>query len=215
MHDCLRRGDVERNIEADVCVVGAGPAGITLARRLMTTPFTTCLVESGGADYEKRTQNLYAGANLGAPYYELDQARLRFFGGTLNIWGGRSCPLDEIDFEQREWVANSGWPFGRASLEPFYRRAQADLELGPYVYDERCWAELGLVPPALDPDRLRFGFWRFDMARSRFAFHRCRDLCDSRNIRLLCHANLVHIQAGPDAGRVEQLDLRSLTGNRA
>ena len=43
------------------------------------------LLESGGTDFEAATQELYRGANIGHQYYDLDEARLRFFGGTVSI----------------------------------------------------------------------------------------------------------------------------------
>src|SRR5206468_1851091 len=63
---------------ADICIVGAGAAGITLARRLAGQGLAVCLLESGGLDFEQATQDLYKGANLGMPYYDLDESRLRF-----------------------------------------------------------------------------------------------------------------------------------------
>ena len=70
---------------ADICVIGAGAAGVTLARRLMRTARDVLLLESGGTDFEAATQELYRGANIGHQYYDLDEARLRFFGGTVSI----------------------------------------------------------------------------------------------------------------------------------
>ena len=35
-------------VNADVCIVGGGLAGITLAREFIGTPFEVCLLESGG-----------------------------------------------------------------------------------------------------------------------------------------------------------------------
>ena len=115
---------------ADICVIGAGAAGVTLARRLMRAGRDVILLESGGTDFEAATQELYRGANIGLPYYPLDEARLRFFGGTVSIWGGRAALFDPIDFERRAWVPHSGWPFGRAELDPWYREAHRDFELG-------------------------------------------------------------------------------------
>ena len=37
-------------VDADVCIVGAGAAGITLAREFRNQPFSVCLVESGADD---------------------------------------------------------------------------------------------------------------------------------------------------------------------
>src|SRR3954470_3137164 len=130
-------------IDADVCVMGAGAAGLPLTRRLAKNGLKVCLVESGGTDFEQATPDLYRGTNLGIPYYELDESRLRFFGGTVAIWGGRCAVLDPIDFEQRPWVAHSGWPFGRAELDPYYRQANEIFEVGEFNYEQDVWRELG------------------------------------------------------------------------
>ena len=95
-------------LDAEVCIVGAGAAGVALARDLMHAGRDICLLESGGMDYEEDTQSLFDGENIGMEYYDLDHARLRFFGGTTNIWGGRNITLDRIDFEKRDWVPHSG-----------------------------------------------------------------------------------------------------------
>ena len=76
-------------LDADLCVVGAGIAGITLVRELSGRGLTIVLLESGGGDFEPATQDLYAGANIGMPYYPLNKSRLRFFGGSSTAWGGR------------------------------------------------------------------------------------------------------------------------------
>jgi len=95
-------------LESDVCIVGAGAAGISLARELSRLGHRVCLLESGGLDFDNQTQALFEGKNIGFDYYELAHSRLRFFGGTTNIWGGRCALLDNIDFEARDWVPFSG-----------------------------------------------------------------------------------------------------------
>ncbi len=67
-------------LQAEVCIVGAGAAGIALARDLMHSGRDVCLLEGGGMDYEEHTQSLFEGENIGMEYYDLDHARLRFFG---------------------------------------------------------------------------------------------------------------------------------------
>jgi choline dehydrogenase-like flavoprotein len=81
----LDRGTV---IEGDVCVVGAGAAGITIARELLGSPLRVIVLESGGLEFDERIQSLYAGRNIGFPAYDIDTNRLRYFGGTTNHWVG-------------------------------------------------------------------------------------------------------------------------------
>ena len=50
-------------IETDLCIVGAGAAGISLAREFTKSGLRVALLESGGVFPEQATQNLYAGKN--------------------------------------------------------------------------------------------------------------------------------------------------------
>ena len=131
-------------IETEVCIIGAGAAGITLAREFANASFRVILLESGGAEPEQATQDLYAGSDIGRPYDIFPISRLRYFGGTTNHWGGVWCDMpSSLDFEMREGVPYSGWPFPLSYLEPWYRRAQPVLKLGPYGYALSDW---GIAP---------------------------------------------------------------------
>ena len=198
--------------ESDICIVGSGAAGLTLARRLTQQGHSVTLLESGGLDFEEKTQDLYRGANVGMPYYDLDQCRLRFFGGTVAIWGGRCALLDEIDFRRRDWVPHSGWPIGRADLLPFYEQAHDMLELGEFNYNHDVWAALRAIDPGFDPAVIDVALWRFDEAGERFAAGRARDLFASPNLRILLHANAVKVQADAEGRRIEHIEVRSLGG---
>jgi len=198
--------------ESDICIIGSGAAGLTLARRLAERGRSVILLESGGLDFEQKTQDLYRGANVGMPYYDLDQSRLRFFGGTVAIWGGRCALLDEIDFRRREWVPHSGWPLTRDDLLPYYKQAHAMLDLGAFTYDEGVWAALGIADPGFDRKRIDVALWRFDELAERFAAGRARDLFDSPKVRVLLHANAVKLQADAGGGRIEHVEVRSLDG---
>ncbi len=200
------------DLAAEVCIVGAGAAGITLARSLLAAGHRVCVLESGGLDYEPATQELYAGANLGMEYYPLDEARLRFFGGTTNIWGGRCVPLDRLDFERRPWVPHSGWPLSLENLLPYYGRAHEALGLGPFAYGDEVWAHLAEAPPAFDPERIGTRFWRFDERKERFGAGQCTDLIDSPAARVVLHANVVRLQADRDARAIEHVVVRALGG---
>src|SRR6266700_1820957 len=86
-------------IEADLCIVGGGAAGITIAREFADSGVKVAILESGGPEYEEETQDLYRGNETGRPYLDLTTCRLRYFGGTTNHWGGWCLLLDPIDFE--------------------------------------------------------------------------------------------------------------------
>ena len=96
-------------LETDVCVIGGGPAGMMLARELGLSGVRVCLLESGGVGHEADSQALYRGRVVGQRYFTLDESRVRRLGGATNRWGGWCRAMDPIDFERRDWVADSGW----------------------------------------------------------------------------------------------------------
>lgn len=201
-------------LNTEVCIVGAGAAGVALARDLMKAGNDVCLLEAGGMDYDEQTQSLTKGNITGMEYYELDHSRLRFFGGTTNIWGGRSIPLDPIDFEKRDWVPHSGWPITLDDLQPFYKTAHDSLELGDYNYGPGNWDKLKLSPVSFDPEKISHRFWRFDEVKERFSSLKSDDLVKAKNVQIVLHANLVALQATENASAIKHIDAKSLGGRK-
>lgn len=144
----------EEFLQVDVCAVGSGPAGITLVREMSRSGLRVCLLESGGYKPAADAQSLHAGevdSPDGYPEQTLRDGRRRQFGGTANLWNHevrgestryvRYLPLDEIDFERRDWVPESGWPFSRRDIQPFYEHAQQVCGVGKFDYR----AEVGKI----------------------------------------------------------------------
>lgn len=123
-------------LEADIAIIGAGAAGITLARALSETGLKIALLESGGLEWSEEAADLGAGELGEQRYGALEAVRLRYFGGTTGHWGGWCRELDTIDFEARDHVPFSGWPIAKTALSDFYPRAQSILQLGPARYDD-------------------------------------------------------------------------------
>lgn len=196
--------------EGDICIIGAGAAGITVARQFLGTSQKVILVESGGADYEDDTQALAKGVSSGFSYYDLAESRLRFFGGTTAIWGGRVAQLDDIDFEKRDWVKHSGWPFPKDVLRPYYVMAQHSLGLPP-VADNGCPE----FQTDLDEDILSPAFWQFDKMADRFTLRRCQDLVKASNIHILLGANVTDMSAHHDGHYLDAVSIKSLSGHAA
>lgn len=198
-------------IDTDVCVIGAGAAGITLARELAGSSRAVLVIESGGIEPEAATQALYEGAVIGEPFPPLDTVRLRWFGGTTNHWGGHCRPLDPIDFETRPWVPYSGWPISRHDLDPFYARAQRICELGPYDYDPDVWRK---VAPDLIPfraDKLIDRIWQASPP-TRFGDQYREDLRRAENVDVLLNANAVDIVLNEAATAVREVRIKALDG---
>jgi choline dehydrogenase-like flavoprotein len=112
----------------DVCVVGTGPAGITLARKLSKAGQTVLLLEAGGLDYSEKSQDFYECETVGHNAWP-KFSRLRFFGGTSNHWSGRCRPFDNSDFKPREINGLPGWPIRYSEIEPYLDEAMKILDL--------------------------------------------------------------------------------------
>ena len=119
---------VGSTLTADVCVVGAGAAGIALAVELGRAGVDVLLIPGGDHRYRTAHQELYKGSATND--IPLERSRIRRFGGTTSVWGGRCIPFDEIDFEHRPHVPDADWPFGLSELSPYYSRAHEHLDIG-------------------------------------------------------------------------------------
>jgi len=105
---------------SDVCIVGGGPAGISLALGLAGRDnLRVTLLESGGLTFEEHTQELARADVVGTPYYPLHETRIRALGGSSWSWGGICTPMDALAFEARPWIPNGGWPFPQSTLAPY------------------------------------------------------------------------------------------------
>ena len=142
------------------------------------------------------------------------RSRLRMFGGTTNHWDGRCSPLDAIDFETRAWVPHSGWPITRAQLDPYYARARVLCELGAPVDDDRVLARFGIPDPGLDPSKLRPHVWMLSPP-TRFGQKYEPALAQSKNVKVLLHANVVNLQTNAAASHLQHVDVTTLAGKRA
>ena len=135
----------EAIINSDICIVGAGPAGITLANQLSkNNSIKITVIESGDINFNLKNQKLNLGSCLGFgnyPHqnYSMTHARIRQFGGTSNVWAGWSGPLEKEDFDQRSWIEGSGWPISYTDIKPFYEKSQSILNLAEFIYDENVY----------------------------------------------------------------------------
>ncbi|SAL84959.1 glucose-methanol-choline oxidoreductase [Caballeronia choica] len=204
-------------IETTVCVIGAGVAGITLAREMEKLGIDTCVLESGGFKPDGETRDLYRGENVGVPYEFADGCRSRYLGGSSNCWGGWCRPLDPWDFDKRDWVKDSGWPFGLDELRPYYARTHALLKLGENNFEPAYW-EAAIHRDDVKRHPFPTGKVRDTISQFsppvRFGKVYREELGKARYVRVFLHANALNIDTDGEAKQVTQIDVGTLSGRR-
>jgi choline dehydrogenase-like flavoprotein len=207
-----RRLPPNSTIKCDICIVGAGAAGITLATELLHSGKDVVLLEGGGARLEKNIQDLYKGEVVNPHRHgRLDLYRERRFGGTTAVWGGRCAPFDEIDFEARPYLSYSGWPIHKRDLDPYYVRAHEYCDLGTYAYQvsEALPHEPAEMIPGLESTDVRTDrLWRFSLPTN-FATVFGDALRRSPNVRVYLHANCLKICTAQNGTAVDHLEIAS------
>lgn len=205
--DDFVRGAVVRG---DICIVGGGPAGITLALQLAGTGKSILLLESGGLAAADATQALNEGEVADAALHSPpDRYRQRCLGGGTSIWGGRCAPFDPVDFEARPWIAYSGWPISYADVERFYPAANALVEAGAFEYDARLAVPGGMRPviEGFVPQHFDLnGIERFSCPTN-FGDRYRRRLEQAANVRILLHATVTRLLSSNDGSRIEALSV--------
>ncbi|MGB8765134.1 MAG: GMC family oxidoreductase [Burkholderiales bacterium] len=202
-------------VETTVCIIGGGVAGITIALELEKKGIACVLLESGGHEADDATRDLYRGENVGLPYDFADGCRSRFLGGSSNCWGGWCRPFEDIDFKQRDWVANSGWPFGQEEVAPYYARTHELLQLGPVNYDSAFWvkavnrADVQLLP--LTKNKIEDVLIQFSPpARFGKVYH--DELSKAKFSSVYLYANVVNIETDAGGQSVKRVHVKTLSG---
>lgn len=210
-----RSDDLPTDITSSVCVIGAGAAGITLARKLAESIPNVVLVEAGGFRLDGATQNLFAGHQLGLPYFNLLSCRLRYFGGTTNHWSGYCRANDPIDYEGRPELDLPRWPVQHGDLVPFIDAASSALGI------ETSHFEPGdaIKASGLDADGLAENASPnlltkvFQFAPNlRLGALNSDEIAQDPNILGINWLNLTHIQLNADGNSVSHLDCKTLNG---
>lgn len=126
----LAREELPEFLDLQVVVVGAGPAGISLALELETLGVPVLLLEAGGRRINAAGQDIYRAESLHGGHGPVHRYRHRVLGGTSAVWGGRCIPLDPIDLEDRPWIPHAKWPISYGDLAQHYPRALALCQAG-------------------------------------------------------------------------------------
>jgi len=204
-------------LKFDLCIIGAGAAGITIANELTDSNLDVCLLEAGGLNGGGAGQNLYQGISEG--YAPLISSRLRFFGGTTNHWTGYCrLPTDE-DLGARPWEPLSGWPLSMGELNPYLARARDAVEVSNEFHIEPWAARRNALTLGIDTREI---FEDVSLVGPPVRFReKYRSAIEaSRSVTCLLNANVVELMPSERGDRIQSLRLktpegaeRSLTAN--
>lgn len=209
--------DNEARLAADVCIVGGGAAGISLALALSGQGLDIVLLESGHDGLHEATQSLYDGEVTDEKLHSpADKYRQRRFGGSTTTWGGRCMPFDAIDFEKRDWVPGSGWPISLDDLLPFYPEANRLAEAGRFTYIDKDAFDPGIPPlfRGFDSSIVRTdGLERFSCPTN-FGRRYARRLRVAKDIRVLLGANCTGLELVSHGRTLRAVEVTTLGGKR-
>ena len=197
----------------DLCIVGAGAAGLALGAEFLGGPWRVLILESGLREPDARSEDLNVLESVGIRHDGWREGRVRSLGGTTRAWGGQLVPMRASELESRPWIPNSGWPVKLEEIEPYYRRVERLLRIEGPPYDDAAWRHLGVAPPGFDPAqfRIRFSQWAA-LGRRNFAVLWRRELERSENVSVLLDATTVAVRSAPGGGHCEGMTIRSRSG---
>lgn len=203
--------------ECDVCVLGAGPAGITLALTLAARrpDWQVVLAEAGGEALSTPEENdSYRPASDDPGTYPITATRLRLLGGTSNHWGGWSRPLDAEIFQPRPWMECDGWPIPYEALVPYYGSAATWCEIGATGYDADAHLDGSgsTLLDVADSPLLCHRLFRFSPP-TRFGQRYRTELESTPNLQCWLNATATGLDLGD--GQVREVEIAHRAGLRA
>ncbi len=201
-------------LEAEVAIVGAGPAGITLALELADAGRRVLLIESGGDGYDGAAQRLSDTVGEDAAHVPMSLATRRQIGGASNLWAGRCVPFDPVDFETREIVGEARWPVGYADVEGYFARACEWCMCGEPVFDADGLpglADVSLIPGWPEGDVRSTSLERWSLPTNFGRVYR-RRLAASRPVTLVSGLTCTEVVCASAGSSVDHLLARTLSG---
>lgn len=208
--DALDAGE----INADLCIIGGGAAGLTLAQAFLGTSARIVLIEGGGFEFDWESQDLYEGDSVGAEYFGLTETRLRFLGGTTNHWGGTCAPFEPEDFAERAWIPDSGWPISYGAVAAYYPAAHAICDVASDDYDVDALESLLSGPRLLSDESAVRSFVKRYSPPTRFGSKYRAALEKSENVTVLLNSTATQIVPNDAATHIERVECVSYAGRK-
>ncbi len=204
-------------LSCDLCIVGAGAAGITLALEMSRAGWRVTILEAGRLNSSGRSKELYKGELVDpARHLPTDADRFRQLGGTTSVWGGRCMPFDPIDFEEREYVSHSGWPVCKDDLDKYYRKAHEYCECGEFNYhlEEVLPNNNAEMIPGLKDGDLETSTVERWSPPTHFGKQYRTELKANTNLQVLLQAVCLDLEQEEDCRQVRRIKVGTFNGKR-
>ena len=156
------KGFKHDDIHTELCIVGAGAAGLEMARFFDGAELSVVVIEGGGLEFDAGAQRLHriisVGKDIGTserlmpdlpPAYR-HETRIRQFGGTTNAWSESGSRTPRTTFQSKNWMPHSGWPLTYQDLLPFYLPVARDYGIPQLLFDRNGLRRGGLREQAED-----------------------------------------------------------------
>jgi choline dehydrogenase-like flavoprotein len=207
----------DSHLECDICIIGGGPAGISIAKEFIGSSTSVILLESGGETSDEDNQALANGGfslrGWGHQFENkdcLNQCRGRLLGGTSDRWGGMCGEFDAQDYEKRDWIPHSGWPINDNDVRPYLPNAAKLCGITPIQEDLSKYKGTPLVVG--DGNKITSKIFHFSPP-VRFGQQYKNDLDAARNLRTFLNANVTDLIQKEDKQEIDYVDVKTLSGN--
>lgn len=199
------------SVEAPICIVGAGVAGLLAALRLARAGKRVILLESGGQSFDEAVHALNELAP-GVPYAREMTGRYRGLGGSSTRWGGRMIPISAAETKDRPHLGLSGWALPYGALSPYRSEVEGMMGLSSGSFEEEALNELDPAGSFLrgHPDFVcRWQKWPA-FARCNLANTLADEIASARTLEIWLDATVTDFVLDEANGRLKSLVARSL-----
>jgi len=204
----------------DVCIVGTGLAGISVAKQLLGTNHRIVMLESGGELPEHKYQELNQGENSGPSFLSLDASRLRCFGGASKLWAGFCSPYKNDEFDEKPFIPLSGWPISFKDLKKYYQQAAKMLGISyRKFYSKDFFQDTfdGLSFNEFNRDNSFLSGRVFQVSSSKnrdFGSKYKQEISADKNTDVIIHSTVTKINLDSLGNKVESVSIADLNGNK-
>lgn len=203
----------KQQIEADVCIIGGGVAGIVLARELQSSFEKIVILESGEESFKQKNQDLYSARTIKTHYFNSEKSRLRMLGGSSNHWENNTAEFLPSDFEKKNWIENSGWPIQYDDINKYYIDAADYCGTGRDGYAPSHWtANLPGKDDFSKSEKIKLGFSKHASPPTRFFFKFKKELIASNVINIIQSANVTALKFRESDKKIESATFKRLYG---